>query len=70
MSVQDLLTVGVIARRLNAPLHRIEYVIASRGITPIGRAGQAYVYNEAAAQRIASELNRIDADREGCTDAR
>ena len=56
-------TVGAIARRLGEPVHRIQYVIASRGIQPISKAGSCYVYSEAAVARIASELRRIDEER-------
>jgi hypothetical protein len=58
-------TVGTIAQRLAEPLHRVEYVIGARGIKPIGRAGNLRVFSEAAVQRIAGELRRIDEEREG-----
>ena len=57
-------TVGQIARRLNEPLHRIEYVIRTRNIRPVSRAGNLRVFSEADVTYIASELRRIDADRE------
>ena len=57
-------TVGEIARRLRKPVHRIEYVIRSRAIRPSSLAGNARVFSEADVERIASELRRIDADRE------
>jgi len=41
------------------------YVIETRGIEPIGKAGHARVFTEAAVERIALELKQIDADREG-----
>jgi len=53
-------TVGEIARRFGEPLHRIEYVIRSRGIKPLGRAGNARVFSELAVERIGEELRRID----------
>jgi hypothetical protein len=58
-------TVGEIARRLNKPLHRVEYVIRSRNIAPFGRAGSARVFTDADLAYIASELRRIDEEREG-----
>ena len=58
-------TVGTIADQLNEPLHRVEYVIRARGIKPIGMAGNSRVFSEASVQRIASELRRIDDEREG-----
>ena len=58
-------TVGEIARRLEQPLHRIEYVIRSREIQPAGLAGNARVFSDADVERIAHELRRIDALRGG-----
>jgi hypothetical protein len=60
---ESLLTVGEIARRLSQPLHRIEYVIRSRHIRPVGWAGHARVFRDADLDRIASELRRIANDR-------
>jgi DNA-binding transcriptional MerR regulator len=61
----SMFAIGSIARRLNAPVHRIEYIIRSRGITPAFTAGNARVFTEADVQHIASELRRIDQEREG-----
>jgi len=58
--ISSLPTVGEIARRLNVPLHRVEYVILSRNLRPSGRAGNARVFTEADVAHIASELRRID----------
>ena len=57
-------TLGEIARRLGEPVHRVEYLIRSRGIQPSGIAGQARVFGEEDVARIASELQRIDRERE------
>ncbi len=59
-------TVGEIARRIGCPIHRVEYVIRARGLTPKGRAGNARVFTEDDVQFIASEIRRIDAERGGC----
>lgn len=53
-------TVGEIARRLGEPIFRVQYVIRSRDIHPVGRAGNARIFNEADVAFIASELRRID----------
>jgi hypothetical protein len=58
-------TVGVIASRLRKPVHCVTYVIESRGIEPIAVAGNSRVFDEAAVQRIDSELKRIESDRNG-----
>lgn len=57
-------TVGEIARRIGYPLHRVEYIIRSRGIEPTGRAGNARVFTDADVSRIAGELRRIDGEKE------
>lgn len=56
-------TVGEIASRAGVPVHRVTYVIDSRGIEPLGRAGQARVFSEEAAGAIAAELRQIAAAR-------
>lgn len=58
-------TVGEIAQRLGVPVHRVVYVIESRGIEPAGWAGNSRVFDEPAVNRVASELRRIAADRQG-----
>lgn len=58
-----LLTVGEIARRLGTKVHRVEYVIKSRKVQPIGWAGHARVFSKASFTHIESELRRMDADR-------
>lgn len=63
--IETLLTVGEIARRLGKELHRVEYVIRSRNIPPVGWAGNARVFRDADLARIAAELDRIDREREG-----
>jgi len=58
--ISSLPTVGEIARRLDVPLHRVEYIILSRNLRPSGWAGNARVFTEADVAHIASELRRID----------
>lgn len=60
-----MLTVGVIASRYSVPVHRVEYVIRTRSIAPAAMAGNARVFSEADETYIASELQRIDAERTG-----
>jgi hypothetical protein len=62
---EALATVGEIARRIDEPLHRIEYVIRSRGIRPAAVAGNVRVFDEAAVERIAAALRGIERRREG-----
>jgi len=42
----------------------VDYVIKTRNIKPIGRAGNANIYSEADVAHIASELCRIDEERQ------
>ena len=60
-----LWTVARIAEHLEVARHRVEYVIDSRCIAPIARAGIARVFDRRDVDRIAHELRRIEADREG-----
>lgn len=57
-------TVGEIARLTGRPVHRVEYVIRTRNIKPRGLAGNARVFENADVERIASELRRIERERE------
>ena len=52
-------TVAHIAEHLSVKSHQIEYIIASRQISALCRAGNARVFSEAAVQQIALELDRI-----------
>jgi hypothetical protein len=58
-------TVGEIARRLDEPVHRIEYILRTRDIRPSGMAGHCRVYTEEDIERIAAELQCIDIRKEG-----
>jgi hypothetical protein len=56
-------TTGRIAGKLGVPLHRITYIIASRGIEPAAFAGRLRLYDREAVAIIRHELNAIDARR-------
>jgi hypothetical protein len=58
-------TVGEIARRLGKPLHRVEYILRTRDIRPTGMAGNCRVYSDSDVDRIATELQHIDARKGG-----
>jgi hypothetical protein len=58
-------TVGEIARRLGEPIHRIEYVLRTRNISPSGLAGNCRVYADEDVERIVTELQRIDSRKNG-----
>jgi hypothetical protein len=63
-AIEPMPTVGIIAQRLGRPTHQVEYVIRTRHIEPIGRAGIARVFSDEAVERIGSEIRRIEAARE------
>ena len=62
-ATSPLPTVGEIARRLGAPLHRVEYLIRARNIQPRGWAGNARVFANGDIDYIAGELRRIDEEK-------
>ena len=51
-----LLTVGEIAKQLDCPVHRVDYIILSRNIKPVQLAGRFRVFDEEALERIRSEV--------------
>jgi hypothetical protein len=59
-------TVGAICRKAVPPVeaHRVEYVIASRGIQPIGRAGNCRVFSDGDVEFILAVLQRIAREKE------
>jgi hypothetical protein len=59
-----LITPGVIAAELRAPLHRVLHVLATRQhIRPAARAGTLRLYDRHAVAMVRHELNAIDARR-------
>ena len=64
LPIPRLATVGEIAKLLDVPLHRIEYILRSRPqIRPRATAGVARCYDDAAIAQIGHELNAIAARR-------
>jgi hypothetical protein len=63
-STPRLITAGVIAAELSAPLHRVLHVLATRQhIRPAARAGTLRLYGRRAVAMVRHELNAIDARR-------
>lgn len=60
----SLNTTGVIATRVNAPVHKIDYIIRARGIRASAKAGAAHVYSDEQVELIAAELRKIAQRRE------
>jgi DNA-binding transcriptional MerR regulator len=53
------MTTGEIAIKYGVPVHRVLYLIRARGIEPVSRAGNSYVYDGADVERIGAELRRM-----------
>jgi hypothetical protein len=63
-STPRLITPGVIAAKLQSPLHRVLHVLATRQhIRPAARAGTLRLYDYRAVAMVRRELNAIDARR-------
>ena len=60
MRCSSLPTVGEIAHRLGQPIHRIDYIIRTRELQPIGWAGNARIFADEDVALVARELRRID----------
>lgn len=56
-------TLGEICRRLAASQQKVRYIIKSRDLRPISRAGNAWVYSDEQVEFIAAELRRINSER-------
>ena len=62
---ETLWTVARIADHFKVARHRVEYIIDTWPIRPIGTAGIARVFDPRDVELIGQELRRIDAEREG-----
>lgn len=56
----QLLTTGQIAEKMNVPLWRIHYLLASRGIKEYQRIGNLRVFRPAIIDTLREELAGID----------
>jgi hypothetical protein len=59
------MTIGAIATRVQAPTHRVNYVLKTRGIAPIGRAGRSRVWSEDVIAKVREELRKCEAFASG-----
>jgi hypothetical protein len=60
----QLRTPGVIAAEVDAPLNRVLYVLRTRNIKPIGRAGVLRLFDRAAVEMVREALREIDQRQE------
>lgn len=59
-----LVTIGVIAKELNQPLHRVSRILATRKhIQPSAFAGNVRLYRQQAIAQVRHALNAVDARR-------
>lgn len=64
MAEPKLITVGIIARQLTVPLHRVLHVLRTRRhIRPLARAGTLRLYDSEAVAMVRHELSAMDARR-------
>ena len=52
----ELLTVGKIAEKLAISVFAADYLIRSRGIEPVSRAGRLRIFSEEDVQKLRNEL--------------
>lgn len=67
LSVEDadrLYTVGQIAQEHGVPVTRVVYVVCSRSVRSVGKAGKIRLLDDRAVAVIRRELDRIAAKRE------
>jgi hypothetical protein len=55
-----LMTTGKIADKFDVPFRMVEYVIRSRRIAPVGRAGIARVFDDKAVEAIGAAIRDIN----------
>ncbi|MDB5334996.1 MAG: hypothetical protein JWN70_615 [Planctomycetaceae bacterium] len=61
-TVPNLITAGVIARKLGASLHRVQHILATRPhIHPTALAGRTRLYAKVAIAQVRYQLTVIDA---------
>jgi hypothetical protein len=63
----NLMSVGQIAKHFNDEIWRVEYILRSRRIKPLGKLGNANIYGAAAVRLVGEALKTI---REKKGDAR
>ena len=56
MDVPRELTVGVMAEKLGVAIHRVQWILKTRGIRERSKAGILRVYDHAAFERVKKEL--------------
>jgi hypothetical protein len=55
MAARRALTIGQIAKQLDWPIHRVDYLIRSRGMKPAMRVGNLRVFSDTILDRLRNE---------------
>ena len=55
-----LLTVGDLGQQLDQPIHKIEYLLSSRKVTPIQRAGRFRLYSRDTVRFLRGEIDQME----------
>lgn len=58
--MNEAFTIGDLAEACKAPIHRIEYLVRSRKITPLMRAGRYRLYSPKVVDTLKREMAVID----------
>jgi hypothetical protein len=67
--IPQLRTPGVLAAGVGAPLSQVLYILRTRDVRPIGRAGVLWLYDQAAVKSVRDALHELN-QRRGLADAR
>ena len=55
-----LRTLGRMAEEIGQPIHRVDYVVRTRGIPATAKAGRLRLYGRAAVAAVREEIHRMD----------
>jgi len=58
-NITKSLTVGVIAEKLECPLHQVMYLIKTRNVQPVARAGNCRVFSPEVIPLLRKELTML-----------
>lgn len=61
--IDRAITSGVIVERTGVPFHQVGYIIKSRGIRPVAKAGNSLIYNEEAVASVREAAEQIRSRR-------
>ena len=59
-TAQHFHTSGDISKALGRPFSRVRWILGTRDIQPVGRAGIIRLYDDAAVERVRAELETAD----------